>query len=106
MTFIVGILFGVTITYMLTYSSFIHTHIRVPAGGVRTFSGGFIPDSPHSHGETDDFRGPEQSVDWADKHSHSHTGTYEDILCLEEGVWDFRCDRDTGVFVPRRFEFR
>ncbi|XP_076436661.1 glycoprotein-N-acetylgalactosamine 3-beta-galactosyltransferase 1-like [Babylonia areolata] len=73
LTFVVGIFFGVTVTYMITYSSFLHNRLKFRLhGGGRTVGGGFIPDSPHSHGETDDVSGPQQSVNWADKHSHSH----------------------------------
>ena len=75
LTFSVGIFFGTTITYMLTYVSILQPRVMVPSGGVQTLSGGFIPDSPHSHGEMDGFSGPQDSVNWADKHSHSHTGT-------------------------------
>ena len=76
LTFMVGIFFGMTVTYMLSYVSIMHPRITTPSGGVRTISGGFIPDSPHSHGETDELSGPQHSVNWADKHSHSHMGTY------------------------------
>lgn len=34
--------------------------------------GAFIPKSPHSHGEMDQFKGPEESVDWTEAHFHSH----------------------------------
>ena len=74
LTFSVGIFFGVTVTYMLTYVSILQPRVTVSSGGVHTLSGGFIPDSPHSHGEMDEFSGPQQSVSWADKHSHSHAG--------------------------------
>ena len=38
--------------------------------------GVFIPKSPHSHGEMDQFKGPEESVDWNEAHFHSHAGMH------------------------------
>ena len=64
-TFAAGIVFGLTVSYLLTFSTR-YSRYTVPAGQ------GFIPDSPHSHGENDHLQGPEKFVNWTDSHSHSH----------------------------------
>lgn len=84
LTFAVGIFFGVTMSYMLTYSAFLKTSTLLPhARSTDNSFVGFIPDSPHSHGETDHFKGPDELVKWADKHSHSHT---EESSALAEAL--------------------
>ncbi|XP_071108511.1 glycoprotein-N-acetylgalactosamine 3-beta-galactosyltransferase 1-like [Haliotis cracherodii] len=72
-TFAVGILFGFAVTYMFTISTSITGRMKFAPRQKASYAGGFIPDGPHSHGEMDGVKGPEQSVDWADEHSHSHT---------------------------------
>ncbi|XP_005092719.1 glycoprotein-N-acetylgalactosamine 3-beta-galactosyltransferase 1 [Aplysia californica] len=62
-TFAVGILFGLSVSYLIKFSE--KSIYFTPAS--------FIPDSPHSHGENDDLKGPENFVSWTDAHSHSHT---------------------------------
>lgn len=56
--------------------------------------GAFIPKSPHSHGEMDQFKGPEESVDWNEAHFHSHAGM-QVAPCINKF--------DVGLHKPCRF---
>jgi hypothetical protein len=75
LTFAVGIVFGATFAITLSYSTvFKIDFFPNPKSGIHTHGGGFIPNSPHSHGEMDGFLGPDEAVNWADAHSHFHAG--------------------------------
>ena len=63
-TFGVGLLFGLTLSYLLRYTE--------RTGIYSQQAGSFIPYSPHSHGENDDVSGPESYINWNDSHSHRH----------------------------------
>ena len=71
LTFLVGISLGFIITYTLLTSA---------AGGGSAGAGRwrpaqqFVPQSPHSHGEMDQFVGPDREQTWNDFHSHNHHG--------------------------------
>ena len=66
--FLVGIVLGFLLTFLFTQQT--HHTAYVPHGQ----GGAFIPNSPHSHGEMDSFKGPDESVDWSEAHFHSHAG--------------------------------
>ena len=70
-TFGIGLMLGFAVTYMLTFTM---RYRKTLSGNV--YSSAFIPNSPHSHGEMDQFRGPEETVNWADEHSHLHAGVF------------------------------
>ena len=74
--FTAGIALGFCVTYLLFTSTTQNQH----ALGHRRLvpHEHFIPLSPHSHGETDDFVGPEHAQLWSD--SHHHHGKYDTYL--------------------------
>ncbi|XP_041366704.1 glycoprotein-N-acetylgalactosamine 3-beta-galactosyltransferase 1-like [Gigantopelta aegis] len=73
-TFGIGLLLGFAVTYMLTFTM----RYRSTSNNL-IYSSGFIPKSPHSHGEMDQFRGPDESVHWSDEHSHLHAEESSDV---------------------------
>lgn len=65
-TLAIGIAIGISVSNILRYtSSSSHNPID-----------GYIPDSPHSHGENDLLKGPDSSINWKDEHSHSHASKF------------------------------
>ncbi|KAK7012060.1 glycoprotein-N-acetylgalactosamine 3-beta-galactosyltransferase 1-like isoform X1 [Biomphalaria glabrata] len=62
-TLAIGIAIGITVSNIVKFSSTQRRHFS---------SSGYIPDSPHSHGENDFVEGPDDSLSWHDEHSHSH----------------------------------
>ncbi|XP_050418929.2 glycoprotein-N-acetylgalactosamine 3-beta-galactosyltransferase 1 [Patella vulgata] len=73
-TFSVGLIFGFAFTYMFAFSSSRGGIVRIAQTPEKVYLTGFIPEDPHSHGEMDNFKGPEKSVMWMDDHSHGHMG--------------------------------
>ncbi|XP_052096116.1 glycoprotein-N-acetylgalactosamine 3-beta-galactosyltransferase 1-like [Mytilus californianus] len=64
--FLLGIVLGFLMTFLFSNQFDLRNHIRQVPSGV------FIPNSPHSHGEMDHLKGPDESVDWSEAHFHSH----------------------------------
>ena len=71
--FVIGIVFGFSFTYIANSGMLRGPTTQVYVNNQR-YSGGLIPDSPHSHGETDHLAGPDETVDWSHGHVHSHAG--------------------------------
>ena len=73
-TFCVGIVFGFAFTYFFASSS-VSSHLPAVTNRFTSpASGLYLPLDPHSHGETDGFKGPSQTVKWSDQLAHSHRG--------------------------------
>ena len=66
--FLVGLVIGFILTFLFAQQTNRIGYSQQEPHGV------FIPKSPHSHGEMDQFKGPEESVDWNEAHFHSHAG--------------------------------
>ncbi|ESO84576.1 hypothetical protein LOTGIDRAFT_222070 [Lottia gigantea] len=64
---------------MFAFSSLRSQPVRILEPSNKVFLSGFIPENPHSHGEMDFVKGPDQSVKWMDDHSHSHMGETSEI---------------------------
>ena len=80
LVFLTGIGTGFFFTYIL-FTSF-STSQHLIRGAKRTLvpHESFLPDSPHSHGETDGFVGPEHAQKWSDEHSESHHHNGKPVL--------------------------
>ena len=65
---IVGVIIGFGCTY------FIENLYQVGDEELTTQYTQFIPKSPHSHGETDNFAAPDQEQSWSDQENHHHHG--------------------------------
>ena len=71
LVFITGTAVGFFVTYLFTSTSQTEYSLRSAKRRLVPHEH-FIPQSPHNHGETDDFIGPDQVQQWSDEHSESH----------------------------------
>merc|ERR1712226_226942 len=81
LTFAIGLTIGFIGTYVVINSSKTRESIPAERRG-SSFSGhGFIPKSPHSHGEMDNVVGPDQQQSWHDfDHHHDEDVVAQDLL--------------------------
>ena len=80
LTFTAGVTFGFVLTYyLLSVGRSKEGHEDGPRRAQQTL---FLPNSPHSAGETDHLVGPEKEQRWDDFHADNHNGknTKEGIL--------------------------
>lgn len=68
-TFAVGLLFGITLTYLFTFSL-----IRRPRMNLLAGYSSYFPGNPHSHEEMDGISGPSELLTWRDKNTAIHSG--------------------------------
>ncbi|KAK3108481.1 hypothetical protein FSP39_008839 [Pinctada imbricata] len=76
--FLIGITFGFCATYFFKFGIANGPNTQVYVNNQR-YSGGLIPESPHSHGETDHLAGPDQIIDWSHGHVHSHAEESDEV---------------------------
>ena len=76
LTFVIGLSAGFMCTY-ISVTNQVRTEIDVSTK--RSLQ--FIPKDPHSHGETDDFVGPDNPVAWDDSDHESHKGNWN-LCCI------------------------
>lgn len=72
-----GIFFGFSATYLYTFYSAteIYHSPKTTSSNQGFVFGGFLPESPHSHGENDNVAGPKEVIEWADQHFATHSGS-------------------------------
>lgn len=82
---ILGVLIGFLMARLVFYRSATDGTIRRSSddasakGSARLGSGGFVPDSPHSHGELDQEMGPNNAQQWDDFEDESHKNEFGTI---------------------------
>ena len=70
----VTFVFGLSLGFIMTYIGIVTKPYSGEQVNQRINTQHFIPKDPHSHGETDDFVGPEQVQTWQDHDHESHQG--------------------------------